>query len=163
MQSVAIEHPGDVVAEKFMPWINDLVQSEGTEDPALQGHPGLQGRAETVRVPRRAHDARRRRAAGMEGLAKSGRRGSCSSAGTCPKIGSGRSFSPASRDRADRGCSARSEWLEAERLGVLRGLGHPGAALASLLEARSSDPLRAVRLRLDPFICHPIGSKMMMP
>ena len=29
MQSVAIEHPGDVVAEKFMPWINDLVQTEG--------------------------------------------------------------------------------------------------------------------------------------
>ena len=29
MQSVAIEHAGDVVAEKFMPWINDLVQSEG--------------------------------------------------------------------------------------------------------------------------------------
>ena len=29
MHSVAIEHPGDVVAEKFMPWINDLVQTEG--------------------------------------------------------------------------------------------------------------------------------------
>ncbi len=29
MQSVAIEHPGDVVPEKFMPWINELVQSEG--------------------------------------------------------------------------------------------------------------------------------------
>ena len=29
MQSVAIEHPGEVVAEKFMPWINELVQSEG--------------------------------------------------------------------------------------------------------------------------------------
>ena len=29
MQSVAIEYAGDVVAEKFMPWINDLVQTEG--------------------------------------------------------------------------------------------------------------------------------------
>ena len=29
MHSVAIEHPGDVVAEKFMPWINDFIQTEG--------------------------------------------------------------------------------------------------------------------------------------
>ncbi|MFY8113937.1 MAG: CobW family GTP-binding protein, partial [Rhabdaerophilum sp.] len=29
MQSVSIAHPGDVDPEKFMPWINDLVQTEG--------------------------------------------------------------------------------------------------------------------------------------
>ncbi|MDX7951592.1 GTP-binding protein [Lichenihabitans sp. Uapishka_5] len=29
MQSVAIDYPGEVVAEKFMPWINNLVQTEG--------------------------------------------------------------------------------------------------------------------------------------
>ena len=29
MHSVAIEYPGDVVAEKFMPWINDFIQTEG--------------------------------------------------------------------------------------------------------------------------------------
>ena len=29
MQSVAIDYPGEVVAEKFMPWINTLVQTEG--------------------------------------------------------------------------------------------------------------------------------------
>jgi G3E family GTPase len=29
MQSVSIAHEGDVDPEKFMPWINDLVQTEG--------------------------------------------------------------------------------------------------------------------------------------
>jgi G3E family GTPase len=29
MQSVSIAHEGDVDPEKFMPWINDLVQKEG--------------------------------------------------------------------------------------------------------------------------------------
>jgi G3E family GTPase len=29
MQSVAIDYPGEVVADKFMPWINTLVQTEG--------------------------------------------------------------------------------------------------------------------------------------
>ena len=29
MQSVAISHDGDVDAQKFMPWLNDLVQREG--------------------------------------------------------------------------------------------------------------------------------------
>ena len=29
MQSLALTHDGDVDPEKFMPWINDLVQEEG--------------------------------------------------------------------------------------------------------------------------------------
>ena len=31
MQSVAIAHDGDVDAQKFMPWINDLIQREGAK------------------------------------------------------------------------------------------------------------------------------------
>ena len=38
-----------------------------SEDPALQGHPRLQGRRRPLRLPGRAHDAGRRPSAGMEG------------------------------------------------------------------------------------------------
>ena len=54
----------------------------GAEHPALQGHRGLPGRAEALRLPGRPHDPRRRRAAAMEAGREARTRGWSSSAAT---------------------------------------------------------------------------------
>ena len=66
MQSVAIATDGDVDPQKFMPWLNELVQREGGKILRSKGILSFKNEAEAVRLPGRAHDARRRHAAGLE-------------------------------------------------------------------------------------------------
>ena len=66
MQSVAVAHrwrggPGKIHAVDLEP-----DPGRGAEHPALQGHRGVSRRAETLCLPRRAHDPRRRCAGGLE-------------------------------------------------------------------------------------------------
>ena len=51
---------GEVDPDKFMPWISEPHAAGGAEHPALQGHRGLPGRAQALRLPGRPHDAGRR-------------------------------------------------------------------------------------------------------
>ncbi len=66
MQSVAIAHDGEVDRAEVHALAQRPRPARGRQDPALEGHPGLQGRAQALRLPGRAHDAGRRRAARLE-------------------------------------------------------------------------------------------------
>ena len=54
------------------------------QDPALQGHPGVQRRRRPLRVPGRAHDAGGRPPARLEGRREAATAASSSSVATCP-------------------------------------------------------------------------------
>ena len=45
MQSLSLRTDKPLDPNKFLPWLQNLVAQEGAEDPALQGHPRLQGRS----------------------------------------------------------------------------------------------------------------------
>ena len=82
MQSVAIRLDGEVDPEQVHAVDQPDRPARGPEDPALQGHPRLQGRAQALRLPGRAHDPRRRSAARLDARARSANASSCSSAAT---------------------------------------------------------------------------------
>ena len=66
MQSVAIAHDGDVDPQKFMPWLNDLVQREGGKILRSKGILAFKGEPKRFVLPGRSHDAGRRRSARLE-------------------------------------------------------------------------------------------------
>ena len=92
MQSVSVRHrrrgrPGEVHALDLGP-----DPARGAEHPALQGHRRLQGRAEALRLPGRAHDPRRRPAAATGRPARSASPASSSSAATSTRRRSAKGF-----------------------------------------------------------------------
>ncbi len=66
MQSFSIKTEKPLDADKFFPWIQNLVAQE-EQKSALQGHPVVQERSRALRLPGRAHDPRRRPSAAVEG------------------------------------------------------------------------------------------------
>ena len=90
MQSISLSTDKPLDPDKFFPFIQNLVQVEGPNILRCKGILSLQGRPAALRVPGRAHDARRRSPARMEATARSARAAWCSSAAICPRRRSAR-------------------------------------------------------------------------
>ena len=99
MQSVAVRLEGDVDPAQVHALDQPPHPGAGPEHPALQGHRGDEGRPQALRVPGRAHDARRRFAARVESRTRNGSRRSCSSAAILRKTKSATDSWPARLDR----------------------------------------------------------------
>ena len=83
-----------------MPWINRLTQEQGPNILRCKGIVADEGRPQALRLPGRAHDARRRARSANGSRTRSGNRRSCSSAATSTRRRSATASSPARLDAA---------------------------------------------------------------
>ena len=128
MQSSRSRPTSRSIPDKFFPWIQNLVQTEGPNILRSKGILSLQGRSRALRVPGRAHDPRRRSSARWKDGEKRARAASCSSAATCRRRRSAR--------------ASRAAWRRPHPIDPSREAMTSGRALGSSTTTDAPDPLR---------------------
>ncbi len=92
MQSLSLRSDKPLNPDKFFPWIQDLVATEGPSILRCKGILVVQGRPRALRVPGRAHDPGRRSSARRGRPTRSAKAASSSSAASCRRTKSARAL-----------------------------------------------------------------------